>query len=742
MNKQLTWGALAGLVGVAGGALADGGAATAGSVEGAAEGAPQRIVVTAQRRNELAADVGVALSVLSGQDLEARGVTKVNDLQNQVTGLEVEPAFGSGQPEFRLRGVGFHDYASNNTSTVLVNVDDVSYGLPILTQGLLFDIDRVEVLRGPQGTLYGRNTTGGAVNFITRKPTVDFQSGVSLQGGNHGSFGAEAFLSGPLSDTVRGRIAVSTEQGGAWQYNRDTGAKLGNADRTGVRGLLDWDVAPDFSLRFDVHVSQDQSDGQGLYLFKPLATANGTGPTIPADIHASSTGWGLRDAFADLEGIARGSKPFKDNQGQGGSVTANWDLGHTVLTSITSYEHFRRHELNDWDASASAEADEYFRSEVDALSQELRWASNVPSDRLEWVTGVFYSKERLKEHWASDFTNVYGFAAQTAYHQTSSSLGLFGQVGYKLDSENKLIVGLRDERESRDLRDFTTTTVPVVGIGVGTPTDRSLDRNAWSGKLGLEHRLSGDTLLYASFSKGVKSGGFTAYNTLSVDQLTPFKPETLYALEAGLKSSLSRDLFITAAVYHYDYRDQQVQSAIYDTTFGPIGKIINAPKSKINGLETELQWQPLSGLTVSQSVSYKEGEYKRFNALDVSASVAAGHAVYTDLAGSDLNFPKLSYGGAVAYTWTAGSWRLTAASDYSYHDKYNSWLGHGYDTPRYWLTNANLTVGPVDAKWTVSLWGRNIFDQRYDLTRNFFTNAQVAAAGKPATYGVRVNVPF
>jgi outer membrane receptor protein involved in Fe transport len=156
-------------------------------------GGLEPVVVTAQRKQESAQSIGIAISVLSGESLEAKSVTYVNDLQNAVPSLQVEPAFGSGQPQFRIRGVGFIDYTSNNASPVGVSLDDVALALPIQTQGQLFDIDRVEVLRGPQGTLYGRNTTGGEINFISNRPTADTHAGFTAEYGSHNEVDAEGW---------------------------------------------------------------------------------------------------------------------------------------------------------------------------------------------------------------------------------------------------------------------------------------------------------------------------------------------------------------------------------------------------------------------------------------------------------------------------------------------------------------------------------------------------------------------
>jgi iron complex outermembrane recepter protein len=228
-------------------------ALTAPALAQAADDTLPDIVVTAQRRPEQAQDIGVAISVLRGTDLAARGVSNVNQLQDHTPSLEVVPAFGGGQPQFRLRGVGFDDYATNNTPTVGIYVDEVAYPVPVMTQGALFDIDRVEVLRGPQGTLYGRNTTGGAVNFVTARPTATLGAGATLEYGRFDQLKAEAYLSGPLGDTLKFRLSGITEQGGGFQHNRATGQSLGDADRLFGRAQLEWTPSPDVDVLVNVH---------------------------------------------------------------------------------------------------------------------------------------------------------------------------------------------------------------------------------------------------------------------------------------------------------------------------------------------------------------------------------------------------------------------------------------------------------------------------------------------------------
>jgi iron complex outermembrane receptor protein len=297
----------------------------------------EQVVVTAQRREQSAQDVGIALSVISGEQLTARGVTNVNQLQYQTPSLEVVPAFGGGQPQFRLRGVGFDDYATNNTPTVGVYVDEVAYPVPAVTQGVLYDIDRVEVLRGPQGTLYGRNTTGGAINFITRRPTDQLSAGITAEYGRFDSVQGRGLRLRPTQRYPEGTpVGGRPSRAAPGRQNRVTGEKLGDADRTSVRGQLDWTPNDKVDVLLNAHYGRDKSDGQGLYLLNRWAR-----PATPAD---NATGWGGSAAFATLRRRRRRRQTLARQQVGRRSITANIDLGFAKLTSISVLRTAHRRE--------------------------------------------------------------------------------------------------------------------------------------------------------------------------------------------------------------------------------------------------------------------------------------------------------------------------------------------------------------------------------------------------------------
>jgi len=704
------------------------------------------ITVTAQRRDQSQQAVSIAVTALSPADLAARGVETINDLEYAAPNLEIEQQFGSGQPSFSIRGIGFRDYATLNAPTVGVYVDDVAYPVPVMTQGLLFDVAQAEVLRGPQGTLYGRNTTGGAIKILTNTPTDEFSAGLTVEGGRFGRVDAEGFVSGPITETIRARLAATIAQGGDWQINRETGQTLGDANRFAARALIDIDLTPAVTARINLHGSVDKSDGLGLQLFEDSVFGD-----APAHSGQRSTSFGVSQEFADFTGLSTTEKPFRDNEGVGGSLTLTTDIGAADLIYVGSYEHFDRSEFNDFDANPLGAADVFFESNVDVSTHELRFQSDT-DQRLIWTMGFYGSFEFLEEVYRSDFVNSFGpgFAVSTPYSQDVRTLSVFGQAEYALTERLTLIGGLRFEDEIRELNDlgtFATGFGPfnfANGTVDGTLEDRRQTLNALTGRAAIEYAASDDVLLYASFNRGVKSGGFTAYNTLNPRAIDPFEEEKLNAFEIGAKTEIANRLRVNLAGFYYDYKDQQIQSAIFDEALSAVvGRIVNAPESEIYGFEAEALFQITDHLSISQAVGWKEGSFQQFTDLDIAATTAAGMAVFVDRAGQDLGFPRLTYTGALNHVLPIfDGFELRSNINYSYRSALElPLLGPTFRVDGFWLANAQMAVGPENGRWELAFWGRNITNTDYDETRNFFTpGANVAAPGLVATYGARLTL--
>lgn len=711
----------------------------------------ETITVTAQRRAESLQAVPLAISAFSGEALTNAGVFSFNDIETLVPSLEIENAFGGGQPQIRLRGVGFDDYAANNTPAVGIYVDEVAYPVPAMTQGLLFDVQRVEVLRGPQGTLYGRNTTGGAVNFVTNKPTDELTAGLRTEFGNFERWQAEAFVSGPLHEQVSARLAVITEQGGAWQVNRDTGEELGDVDRTAVRATIAIDEDA-LQIRATGHYYYDKSDGVGAYLLNDY-TSNGQG-TILADTNNRATGWGVSDAFAAETGLSAGDKPFRDNEGFGANVRVDYDFGAFTLTSLTSYEQLRRREFNDWDGTAIGAAEVLFNSEPSVFAQEVRLTSDADEEApLDWILGIYYADEDLTELYQSDFQDSFGLTARTPYEQEARTIAIFGQADYAITERLSVTLGLRYEDEDRDLVSLSTVglvaTVPQTVIPFVDSEPREANLSEVSGKVGIDYQLSDDVLLYALVSRGVKSGGFTALNTLNPAQTEPFRNEVLWAYEVGAKGDFLDDTVrLNFAAFYYDYTDQQIQGFFFDPgQAAVIGRIINVPKSKIYGAEFETVWAPVEGITLSNAIGWKKGEFSEFEDLDIPNAPAT-----IDRSGEDLPFPEWSYTGSLVVANTlADGWVYNFNANWTYRDTLDkSRLGNTiFNVDDFWLVNAQLSVGPESGLWDIGVYARNLTNTDYDETRNFFIQQGGAVPfvangfrGRPRTYGIRFAIQY
>ncbi|MEN5146953.1 TonB-dependent receptor [Brevundimonas diminuta] len=706
------------------------------------------VIVTAQRREESSQKVGLALTVISGQDLDNRNIQNVNDLENTVPSLEVDSQLGGGQPQFRIRGVGLTDYAANNTSTVGIYVDEVAYPYGVMTQGLLYDIARIEVLRGPQGTLYGRNTTGGAVSVITNAPTDTVQAGFSASYGSYDAAKLEGYLSGPLAENLTARLSLAAESGGAWQYHRDTGESLGDKDTKAARLRVNWRPSDRTDVDLNLHYSRDESDGRGLRLIVTPFTSGG-GKVYPVDTSHRITGWGISPYFAQLIGVSPNAKPFRDNEGKGVSLRVNHDLGWANLTAVVGHEVFDRNEFNDWDATASNEAGTFFFNDIKTTSQEVRLASQ-PGGRTQWLVGVYHANESIDGGFYSDFSEAknLGFWMSTTYGQKVETTGVFANLDYQLTDRLTLVGGLRYEDESRELNNFKTETLAPTAA-VRATADKSQSMGEWTGKLGVEYTFSDDILTYANVSRGVKSGGFTTYNSGLPEQLDPFKFEELIAYEAGLKSSFfNHKLQLNAAAFYYDYRDQQLQGVLYTQT-GRVGRMINIPKSHIQGAELELRWRPTPNLTITQAVAYKYGEYDEFFFVDATATEAAKDPVtgeyntiiYSDRSGERLPFPKWDYKGSIAYDWQIANWGVQAETNYAYRDeKFSTSSNSVIDD--YWLVNANLTFRPLDARYAFGVYVNNLTNSYSEESRNAFISARTGSPNAPRTWGVRLNYAY
>ena len=679
------------------------------------------IVVTAQKRAENVQSIPLAITAISGDTLARRQVTAVDQLATVAPSVN----FGTygGAARIAVRGIGFDTINPGSEGRIAYHVDGVYISRPGAQLGTFFDVDRVEVLRGPQGTLYGRNATGGSINVITRAPTSDVSGYVNLTVGNHGRVSTEAALSGPIADDVSARLAVVTNNHGGYGRNEYTGNGIDDADQRGARGTVR--IKPSSAITLDLAADfyRENDHAYGIHYFGQYNAAT---PLRGAALggHASER---LRDVNNDRD-------PTNRRQLYGFSGTATFDLGAVTLKSITAYRHSNYTVFTELDQTELPLSYFPFFERAHQFTEELQLSGNL--GKGHWIVGGYYFDEHINggsqvtrnllvTGGANRMTN--GYKVQGLTHTRAEAV--FGQIDYPIFDELKVIVGARynherigitDQFELDYVRDYSPSA-PFNNLP-GFPRTASTANNAFTPKFGVEYSRTGDLLVYATVSKGYKSGGFN----LGVN-VPAFDPETIWAYEAGIKlTTRDRMLRVNAAGFYYNYRNLQVSKVINSVVITE-----NAASAKLYGSELELTFLPLHGLQFDGTFSYLFSEYKNFSSVD-PARVALG---VQDLEGNRLTqAPKFTVNAGVQYTAPVGNGDLTLRGEVNYVSRvyFTAFNDKAVGQRQNTKFNAYLNYDLDRRHWRVSLFVRNITNK---VTR---ANGLVSSAvyGSPITGSV------
>ena len=771
----------------------------------------EEIIVTAQKRAQGVNDIGITVNAFSGEQLRDLGFNTAEDIALLTPGLTINETAATGVPLYTIRGVGFQDYSTAASSTVGLYFDEVAIPYTVMSRGLVFDTQRVEVLKGPQGDLYGRNTTAGQINFVSNKPSQEFESGFTAGFGRFNVFDLEGFVSGGLSDAIQARLAFKTIQSTAgWQKSLTREDQLGEKDATALRALLNIDLTDSTSLLFNLHAVDDQSENKAntayngtiegrneferpytpldQYLFG--TKADETPPWYSTDDNRAA-GW-TNSYTSPISGRTFNLRPRRDNTLRGLSAKLEMGLRGMTLTAITAYDKFKREEANDWDGGFYNDSSNINTTDLSVFSQEIRLSGDT--DVLSWILGLYYSKDEIDEYYHYFMSDsVFGrgsipfgvelFAAtpivelDTKYDQKTSSQAAFGHLEWQFTNTLRLTMGLRYTQERRDWAGctFVADDASLAGflnaqfgstLGAGdcgtidddpaSPTyifaliggpdvnnafhvfRNTIDTGKWMGKIGLDYALSDDVLLYATYAKAFKSGGFNGANSNTTQQLAPYGEEELSSVETGFKAMLlDGSMQLNAAAFWYDYTDKQEQDRAV-TFVGNISGLTNVPKSRINGAELELQWLPAPGLDINFGIAYLDTKVEQWDAVDNDAS-AWPVVVTRDASGLELaQSPKWQYNGLAKYEWSImGALMMEVALDFSYKGKTTGGAAPSGATDAYTIYNTRIAIGQADGKWRLLLWARNLADTYYYPAAYTGGNGPyVRSVGMPRTYGV------
>jgi iron complex outermembrane receptor protein len=719
-------------------------------------GALEEIVVTAQRRSENLQKVPLSVTAITSDQLQKLGITDSNELGQVTPGLQIRQDVFATLPS--IRGVGSSFYGPAFENPVAVYVDGIYLASSAGLNTSLANIDHTEVLKGPQGTLFGRNSTGGLINVITATPQHDFQGKLSLNYGNFDTGGLDFYMTGGLSDTVAADISIHDEQQGTgYGTNLFTGNDTNRTNNDiAVRSKVLW--TPDDLTTFTLATSYTYRDGSSIF-----SLGVRSGQSVYDQLYQQI--FGAKPVnFGGFYDINQSIDPYSLIQTWGAALTAQRDVGFAFLKSITSFQGTTfesRNKLDQVPYSFVSLDNAYLFSRP--FSQEVQLASKG-SGNFQWTAGLFYYhatdgwdplNTQLGQDGATLLLGSPVFPIGSATFDTiiTDSDAVYAQGTYEFIPGTRLTLGGRYTYETRSISGTVVTSVggvqvgtsPVPPPGLGIPSNITF--NNFSYRVALEHDFADSVMGYASFSTGFKSG---SYNATTPSNL-PFSPEKIGAAEVGLKAELfDHRLRINPAVYYYKYTDIQV--GVYNAT---TELVANAAGAEIYGADLDAQWRVTDDFSVSAGASYIHDRFVDYpdapytylvpgcvptppppDAADLCTASAGGKRL--------PNTPDVTAYLGLDWGHTFGFGRMDVNTNV-YHS--SRWYGLVDNNPLlsqkpYDLLNMTISWTPPGSNFKFSIWGKNILGEEV-------TNTQIISGGgsgytvmAPATFGGRVDLRF
>ena len=705
----------------------------------------EEIVVTAQKRSENIQDVSISITAVSGDDIRRFGFEDAVQVAEQIPNFNVDGAFGpGGPPQLSIRGVTVLDFSDSNESSVSMYFDEIYKGTTAGQTTQLFDMERVEVLRGPQGTLYGRNTTGGVVHFISNQPTEEFDAGMSFQYGSFNQKIVEGHVSGALSDSFRARVAVKYNEDDGYQENVATGTDFAETKIFAIRGLIDWDVSENLMISGKVHYSDSNSTHPAYGFFGTLDPVTGERCSLERIENSECVNSaGLRDPDPDPEHVYSEFDSLPNEvETVGGSIKINWSAENLNFVSITGYETVDKALREDCDGGSLASPNCFgdWTGETDyQITQEVRFSGQYKS--AEWILGGFYyADEKFVTVVVPPFGGFGSYATTEA-----TSWALFAQADVKISDNLTLITGVRYTEEDRDLIELAGVTGGEGGTKLGDaflgPLSDTINTEKTTGKIGLEWQQSENMMMYASISTGFKSSVFNTTLLGSPDQRGPVGEESITSYEIGAKTTWWQGRArLNVSAFYYDYQDFQA-SAVSLINGLPVSRFINAGDVTMYGAEFEMELVPTENLELRLGIGLLDTEFEATPDVVINA---------TPIDGKDTPVsPPVSLNGLARYTHAMDSMgTATLQADFSWKD--DLFFGPDNDPfesqDAYALVNLRASWLSQDGRYEVSAFAKNVFDKEYNLFGFISSSAAFTGAykvwGTPRWVGARIGVNF
>ncbi|HET9354971.1 MAG TPA: TonB-dependent receptor [Sphingomicrobium sp.] len=726
-----------------------------------AEGAEEEIVVTARRTEESLQRVPSSVSAFNERSLERIQATDTTGLQGAVPNLNIVQGRGSSNAtNIFIRGIGQPDALQTFDPAVGVYVDDVYLSRIRGNQLDLLDLERLEVLRGPQGTLYGKNTIGGAIKFVTRKPGDELRANGSVTFGSYDQFDFKGAVSGPLTDVIGAGIAVMRATRDGFVEDEGDGREYNDRDTVAGRAIVAF--TPSDRLRIDLTADYSR-DNAKLNVGRPLNNlVQFSGGVLVVDEPVGS---------GDYDWEARITPGFPNStklRSHGFSGTVAFDItDELTFKSISALRRLKTDDYIDIDATQYEVGDVFVGVRQKQASQEFQLL--YTGDRLNAVAGVYYLKERVESHqeaYADDLLGTF-FGGGTFLRTIDDKLitrsyAGFANASYAIVPTVRLSAGIRYTKEAKDYDRSTSTfsSNPIftsLAPSVFTP-DRTWDDV--SPMASIDWQALPNVMIYGRVAKGFKSGGFNG-RANSATERTIYDPETVLSWEAGFKSRIAGQLTLNGAAFTSTYKDFQARVSGTDDIGGiptAVLSVLNAGKLRINGAELEAAWTPFDNLLVDAQVGYLDAEYKEFDDVRFTTCCGGSRAFQTPAfapkwtvrLGAQYGFDIGSVGSLTLGAQTRHKSRTALAVDNTF--VIGSGVGAGTRTEvdglfqkGYWLHDARIVFETANKRWALGLFGNNLANRAYKTDAQEFSSVgqiRTVYYGAPRTVSLRLTARY
>lgn len=729
----------------------------------------EEVTVTAQKREQSLQDVGIAVTAMTGESIREYGFSSAIDVITKAPSLDNYSTYGPGSSaNITIRGIGLNDFGEGHEAPVTAYIDEFYMVSVPAVDFALYDLERVEILRGPQGTLFGRNSTGGLLHYVTAAPTEEFGGYVTAEAASFGEKKFEGAIGGALSENVLGRVSFLYHDSDGYIKNRNPNIsnKGGQAGTKAIRAQLKFVPTDDLSILLKAEYS-DINKVHTYYEQAPLTAPDSvTGLFGTNRGGTDGAGYNERNFGAGDRNETFTSSPSKlEQDGIHLLLRVEKEFDDITLTSVTGYLDMDRALQEDCDASANDICFATFPYETDWFTQELRL--NGITGNMRWTAGIYYLEQDAKNNPDAVFnvpvggptaidplTGLYngGFfpiSLAANWEQETTSYSAFGQIEYDLSDNLRLIAGVRFGRDEKDFVDEDNATLrscpgfpipsncalPPDGPGIPNSFLGNYEEDLLSWKLGLDYDVTEDVLLYASVSQGSKSGGFNNgfYSpAAAVDQsLLEYEDEKNIAYEAGIKSTLwDNRLRINGSVFYYDYSDFQTFN------WEGIGGLVGNSDASATGAEVEIEAFVTEQLNVRLGLSVLDTEIESLTGRN------AGYTADREMA----NAPEFTANGSISYDLdTSGEVDVRLIWDWNYvAERYtNNFNDPTSEIDAYFKHNASVVVNWGD-NWRFTGYVRNISDRENEIKVFVFSDLgyrQVIHA-QPRTVGASINYTF